>query len=65
MVVMADALLAHLDAASDQRAGQGRVGRRIALSTQRTVGLLASQLGAAGRFPGGATLERSVYSSGF
>ena len=38
---------------------------RIALSTQRTVGLLASQLGAAGRFPGGATLERSVYSSGF
>lgn len=38
---------------------------RIALSTQRTVGLLASQLGASGRFPGGATLERSVYSSGF
>ena len=39
---------------------------RIALSTQRTVGLLASQLGATGRFPGGATLaERSVYSSGF
>ena len=39
---------------------------RIDLSTQRTVGLLASQLGATGRFPGGATLaERSVYSSGF
>ena len=39
---------------------------RIALSTQRTVGLLASQLGATGRFPGGSTLtERSVYSSGF
>ena len=38
---------------------------RIALSTQRTVGLLASQLGAAGRVAAGATLERSVYSSGF
>ena len=39
---------------------------RIALSTKRTLGLLASQLGVSGRYPGDTPLvERSVYSSGF
>ena len=38
---------------------------RIALSAQRTIGLLASPLGAAVRTRGASLPERSVYASGF